>query len=81
MEPMTVAALRQILADLPGDQVVIDAATGRALDDVDTDFPGQVALLFAARPRRQSAKNVFVGEIHGGSLMQVGGDYHGNLHL
>ncbi|MFE1401064.1 hypothetical protein ACFW53_24285 [Nocardiopsis dassonvillei] len=80
MEPMNVAALRRVLADLPGDQVVIDAATGRALDDVDTDN-GTVALLFAARPRRQSAKNVFVGEIHGGSLMQVGGDYHGNLHL
>jgi hypothetical protein len=79
MEPITVDALRRILADLPGDQVVIDAATGRALVDVDTD--DGVALLFAAaRPRRRAATNVVVGQVRG-SLMQVGGDYHGNLHL
>lgn len=84
MKPMTAAALRRALADLPDDTEVIDAATGRALVDVDTTSPGQVALLFLeATPahRRRRAVNNFVGEFHGGSLMQIGGDYHGGIRL
>ena len=27
------------------------------------------------------AVNNFVGEFHGGSLMQIGGDYHGDIRL
>lgn len=80
MEPMTVAALRRALADLPDEQVVIDVTTGRPLVDVDTDAD-QVVLLFAhTRPRRRAVNN-FVGEFHGGSLMQIGGDYHGEIRL
>lgn len=81
MKPMTAAALRQALADLPDDAEVINAATGRALVDIDTDT-GQVALLFADhRPRRRAVVNNFVGEFHGGSLMQIGGDYRGDIRL
>ncbi|RKS10000.1 hypothetical protein DFP74_5746 [Nocardiopsis sp. Huas11] len=82
MQPMTAAALREALADLPDDQVVIDAATGRALVDVDPNPNGAVELAFAdPRPRRRAVvNNTFVGEFHGGSLMQTGGsDHYGDL--
>mgnify|MGYP001253999453 CR=1 FL=1 len=82
MKPMTAAALRRVLADLPDDTEVIDAATGRALADVDTDT-GQAVLMFleATPAHHRRAVNNVVGEFHGGSLMQIGGDYHGDIRL
>lgn len=84
MEPMTVGALRRALAELPDDATVIDAASGHALVDVDTDpTTGQVTLMHldtTPARRRRSVVNTVTGHV-GGTLIQTGGDYYGDIRL
>ncbi|MEU3017178.1 hypothetical protein ABZ635_07265 [Nocardiopsis sp. NPDC007018] len=80
MKSMTVADLRRALEDLPGDQPVVNAATGHALVEVDSDPNEPVELLFIdTTPRRPKNRNTFVGTIQSGALMQIGGDHHGDI--
>ncbi|MCY9787939.1 hypothetical protein KIK06_29085 [Nocardiopsis sp. EMB25] len=80
MRPLTVADLRQVLADLPDDTPITDAI-GHALVDVDTDDPAGVALLFARpEPRRRTVVNTITGGSHG-VVIQTGGDLHGTVRL
>lgn len=76
MEPMTVAALRRALENLPDDATVIDAASGLSLVDVDTEPNGTVSLLHldtTPARRRRSVVNTVRGQVRG-TVIQTGGD-------